>query len=68
MDEVLAFEQRLREQHIPLLYDGIVPHQEGAGSGGIFFTDPDGIRLEIYSLTGAEAHTAATHGPACGFF
>lgn len=68
MDDVTAFEQRVRKLNIPLLYDGIVPHREGADSGGIFFTDPDGIRLEIYSPTGAEAHTAPTHGLSCGFF
>ena len=35
----------------------IVPHGEGASSGGIFFEDPDGIRLEIF--TGAGVHGTA---------
>ena len=39
-------------------HDGVVPHGEGASSGGIFFEDPDGIRLEIYTATGADAHQA----------
>ncbi|NJP05178.1 MAG: VOC family protein [Chloroflexaceae bacterium] len=47
IEDVIAFEQRLREQQVALIYDGIVAHREGKTSGGIFFTDPDGIRLEI---------------------
>ena len=68
IDDVTAFEQRVRGLNIPLLYDGVVPHGEGLSSGGIFFTDPDGIRLEIYSPTGAEILTTSTYGPSCGFF
>lgn len=68
MAEVEAFERRLAELKTPLLYDGIVPHAEGSPSGGLFFEDPDGIRLEIYSPTGAESQPAAGDGPACGFF
>ncbi|MEV5257368.1 VOC family protein [Streptomyces anulatus] len=38
-------------------------------SGGIFFSDPDGIRLEIYAPTGADPADAPTSGaPTCGFF
>ncbi len=69
MEAVRAAEQRLRAMQVPLLYDGIVPHAEGTQSGGIFFTDPDGIRLEIYAPAGAEGHAAPTPGaPSCGFF
>lgn len=69
LDQVRAAEHRLRALQTPMLYDGIVPHAEGVPSGGIFFTDPDGIRLEIYARTGAEAHAAPTPGaPSCGFF
>ncbi|MEO3795831.1 VOC family protein [Nonomuraea sp. B10E15] len=51
------------------LHDGVVPHGEGASSGGVFFTDPDGIRLEIYAPTGADTAPAPTQGaPTCGFF
>ncbi|HLZ57299.1 MAG TPA: hypothetical protein VKR06_10155 [Ktedonosporobacter sp.] len=47
----------------------MVPHSEGAASGGIFFTDPDGIRLEIYSPTGAGENPApVASAPTCGFF
>ncbi|MFC5747472.1 VOC family protein [Actinomadura rugatobispora] len=69
VDEVRAAEAVLRELDAGFAYDGVVPHGEGAASGGIFFTDPDGIRLEIYAPTGAD--TAPAPGgtaPTCGFF
>lgn len=69
IEEVREAEQRLRSLGVRFLYDGVVPHSEGAHSGGIFFEDPDGIRLEIYSPTGAEDQTAPTaDAPSCGFF
>ena len=54
----------------PLGSERIVPHSDGASGGGIFFTDPDGIRLEIYAGDGAHDHGAAPYGeaPTCGFF
>lgn len=69
IDQVKDVEARLRAMRVPLLYDGIVPHAEGRESGGIFFEDPDGIRLEIYATSGAAGHDAPTPGaPSCGFF
>ncbi len=69
IEQVQGFEEKLRALNVPLIYDGIVPHAEGRLSGGIFFEDPDGIRLEIYSPTGANPHLAPTSdGPTCGFF
>ncbi len=69
IEKVRGFENRLRELNINFIYDRIVPHAEGAQSGGIFFEDPDGIRLEIYSPTGVDKHDAPTPGaPSCGFF
>lgn len=69
MEEVKELEQRVRGLGAALIYGGVVPHSEGAHSGGIFFLDPDGIRLEIYTPHGAE-EGAGEHadGPACGFF
>ncbi|HLS77825.1 MAG TPA: VOC family protein [Nocardia sp.] len=69
MDQVRAVEATLRELGVELVHDGVVAHGEGAASGGVFFTDPDGIRLEVYAPTGAEA-APAPHGaaPTCGFF
>jgi lactoylglutathione lyase len=70
IDEVEAAEARVRELGGTVQHGGIVPHSENAGSGGIFFTDPDGIRLEIYAGDGAQAHGTAPAGaaPTCGFF
>ena len=68
--EVKAFERKLNELGTKFLYDGIVTHREGSPSGGIYFEDPDGIRLEIFSSTGADEHGHAVEGggPSCGFF
>lgn len=70
IDAVQAAEARLRDAGARLFHDGIVPHGEGMSSGGIFFEDPDGIRLEIYAPHGADDHQAAPSGqaPTCGFF
>ena len=69
IEEVRAVEKRVKAAGGRLHYNGIVPHAEGAQSGGIFFEDPDGIRLEIFTATGAD-ELAAPHadGPTCGFF
>ena len=69
IDAVRRAEAELRELGVALAYDGIVPHGEGASSGGVFFADPDGVRLEIYAPTGADVAPAPTAGaPTCGFF
>jgi catechol-2,3-dioxygenase len=69
IEDVKAVEQRLRALSVPFIYDGIVPHAEGVESGGIFFEDPDGIRLEIYAPTGAGERAAPSpDAPSCGFF
>lgn len=62
-------ERRLRSNGVALIYDGIVPHAEGSASGGLFFEDPDGIRLEIFSPEGGVGASAPVPGaPSCGFF
>ncbi|MFE5208582.1 VOC family protein [Streptomyces sp. NPDC056600] len=69
VEEVEEAEQALRALGAEFAYEGVVPHGEGAASGGIFFTDPDGIRLEIYAPTGADPSAAPVAGaPTCGFF
>jgi len=69
VEDVRAFEERLRQLDVHFLYDGVVAHREGSESGGIFFEDPDGIRLEIYTPTGLSGQAAPTPGAsACGFF
>ncbi|SPT58954.1 VOC family protein [Actinomadura madurae] len=69
VDAVRRAEETLKTLGVEFAYDGIVAHAEGAASGGIFFTDPDGIRLEIYAATGVNGTTAPVQGaPTCGFF
>jgi catechol-2,3-dioxygenase len=67
VDEVERAQARLRDLGVRFHHDGIVAHGEGARSAGIFFEDPDGIRLEIFA-EGVEGHAAPADGPACGFF
>jgi len=68
--EVQAVQQNLRDLGTDFQYEGVVPHREGGDSGGVFFTDPDGIRLEVYVPSGLAGSHAAPVGeaPACGFF
>jgi catechol 2,3-dioxygenase-like lactoylglutathione lyase family enzyme len=67
--DVQEAERRVRAAGSKPYHDGIVAHREGASSGGIFFEDPDGTRLEIYAPTGAEQHEApSSAAPTCGFF
>lgn len=69
VEEVRATEEVLRALGAEFAYEGVVPHGESGTSGGIFFTDPDGTRLEIYAPTGASPSDAPTAGaPTCGFF
>jgi lactoylglutathione lyase len=69
VEAVREAEGRLRGLGARLHHDGIVAHAEGADSGGLFFEDPDGIRLEIFTPRGV-AGSPAPHcdGPTCGFF
>ncbi|MER8183344.1 VOC family protein [Kitasatospora sp. NPDC094015] len=69
--EVRAAERTLRELGADFAHQGVVPHAEGASSGGVFFADPDGIRLEVFTLSGVDDTGAAApsgEAPTCGFF
>jgi len=69
IEDVTAAESRLKELGAEFAHDGVVSHAEGAASGGIFFADPDGVRLEIFTGTGAEdAPAPEGEAPTCGFF
>ncbi|MFD4522541.1 VOC family protein [Streptomyces sp. NPDC058470] len=69
IDQVRTYETALREYGVEFAYEGVVAHHEGGTSGGIFFHDPDGIRLEIYAESGAEGASAPSEAaPTCGFF
>jgi lactoylglutathione lyase len=66
--DVRAAEARLARLGAALAYDGIVLHADGATSGGVYFTDPDGLRLEIYAASGIEGRAPVEGAPSCGFF
>ncbi|MER6343051.1 VOC family protein [Streptomyces sp. NPDC001595] len=69
VERVKEYEEALRAYGAEFAYDGVVAHREGAASGGIFFHDPDGIRLEIFTPTGVEGAPAPNESaPTCGFF
>ena len=68
VEAVEAAEARVREAGPRLYHDDIVPHGEGAASGGIFFEDPDGIRLEIFTGEGVHGTAPSQAAPTCGFF
>ena len=68
-DAVEEVHRRLRAHGATIHHDGIVAHREGADSGGIFFEDPDGTRIEIFATTGMRGRTAPhREAPTCGFF
>jgi len=69
IEQVRAVQSALHGMGARFAYDGVVPHGEGAASGGVFFFDPDGTRLEVYAPSGADEASAPTSGaPTCGFF
>lgn len=69
IDQVREVETALKELSVAFVHEGVVAHREGASSGGIFFTDPDGIRLEVFAGAGAEGQPAPDGvAPTCGFF
>jgi catechol 2,3-dioxygenase-like lactoylglutathione lyase family enzyme len=69
LEEVRAAEVRARARGALVHHGGIVAHAEGSASGGLFFEDPDGIRLEIFAPNGLAGASAPHHdGPTCGFF
>lgn len=69
VEQVAAAERTVRSLGAPVFHDGPVAHMEGADSGGLFFADPDGIRLEIFAPTGLKGSPAPSgEEPTCGFF
>lgn len=69
LTELQTAQSRLEKLGVEQFYNGIVPHNESANSGGLFFIDPDGIRLEIFTPTGANIQAAPSGAaPTCGFF
>ena len=68
-ERVAEAEARLRELGAVIHHGGRVRHAAGASSGGVFFEDPDGIRLEIFAGSGMDdAQAPFGEAPTCGFF
>ncbi|MFJ9814658.1 VOC family protein [Streptomyces sp. NPDC101151] len=68
-ERVREYETALRAAGVEFAHEGLVAHREGSASGGIFFHDPDGTRLEISVPHGAEGAPAPhSSAPTCGFF
>ncbi|GHD98995.1 VOC family protein [Streptomyces alanosinicus] len=69
VEEVRRYETALRAAGFDFAHEGVVAHREGGTSGGIFFHDPDGIRLEISAPLGPDGAPAPhVDAPTCGFF
>ncbi len=69
MELVKTAEESVKRLGGKIFHDGIVAHREGAESGGIFFEDPDGTRIEISTGSGAAEYAAPSgNAPTCGFF
>ncbi|MCW9025894.1 MAG: VOC family protein [Thiovulaceae bacterium] len=68
-EELNQFEQKIDKLNVKKIYNDIVSHAEDMGSGGLYFYDPDGSRLEVYITEGLEEYKPATaDAPSCGFF
>ncbi|MFF8604653.1 VOC family protein [Streptomyces sp. NPDC015346] len=69
IERVRAAEAALKARDVSFAYEGVVAHREGSASAGIFFHDPDGTRLEIYTPEAPDASEAPVESaPTCGFF
>lgn len=68
--EVERLREHVQRLGVELLYGGeIVPHSDAFESGGFFFLDPDGVRLEVCAPAGvARDRAVAGAAPSCGFF
>lgn len=66
VDELTQAEQILRKKGVRIHYNRIVPLHDGAHEAELYFYDPDGIRVELFSPTGGTGREAPmSHGPSC---
>jgi lactoylglutathione lyase len=68
LEQVRDAERTLRRLGVRIHHGGVVAHSEGADSAGVFFEDPDGIRLEIFAAAAGEHDAPYGSAPTCGFF
>jgi catechol-2,3-dioxygenase len=68
--DVRAAERTLLDLGADFADAGRLDHGDGADQGELYFTDPDGTRLELYSATPPDtpAPPAPADAPTCGFF
>ncbi len=67
-EELKQFEEKIEKYNVKKIYNDVVSHAEGMSSGGLYFFDPDGTRLEVYITEGLEnCKPASQHAPSCGF-
>jgi len=65
-DELAQAEQILRKKGVRIHYDRIVPLHDGAEEAELYFYDPDGIRVELFSPNGGAGREAPScHAPSC---
>lgn len=69
IDQLKNVERRLKENGVSLIYPGIVAHATNSDGAALYFHDPDGIRLEVFTGEGGKAYASPNgDAPACGFF
>lgn len=69
IDELIEFEKKLDSLNVEKIYDKIVSHAEGTESGGVYFLDPDSVRLEVCVAKDIDkSKPAINHDLSCGFF
>lgn len=65
-EDLVRAEQILRKSGVRIHYNRIVPAMEGANEAELYFYDPDGIRVELFSVEGGKGKKAPVqHGPSC---
>src|SRR6266567_3862748 len=66
IEELMRAERMLRKKKIRIHYDRIVPITEGTQAAELYFFDPDGICVELFSDAGDEGlQPPVQHGPSC---
>ncbi len=66
IDALTHAEQVLRRKGVRIHYDRIVPLHNGAREAELYFYDPDGIRVELFSPNGGEGLKAPSpDAPSC---
>ena len=69
VEQLINFEKKLDNLNVKKIYDKIVSHAEGTESGGIYFLDPDSVRLEVCVASNIDRSQPGINADlSCGFF